>query len=558
MPEVNQQLDPLSRSQRLFAGVLLLLLVDVIWVVSLLLESSSDSRQVCHFPSQFQASSEFTEYIFKDLKFEKPFFSTYFKTSLFSTYLLGFLVYAPWREECRRQSNQVVVRGNGTNGRYHRVNVQEQEDEIVPVVDSDAGSESQVEDDSASNSSEQRLQPGTSSGASSSGRRPDRVRRTLSSPSFVPANIPESGKSSGTEESDLDGSGAGAASGSSRNSRRVRFKQLAEVVEMNPAEAIAANLARLSYNASLRAQAALRRAAQRLSVHEVARLALAFTLPWFAGNYCYQAALADTEAAVVNILSSTSSIFTMILAAMFPSGTGDKFTLSKFFAVCFSISGVVVVSYSDLNLEDGSIPKGALWALGGSFFYSVYIVLLRRKVHHEENMDAPMFFGFVGVFSSLLLWPGLFVVHLTHNEPFELPTAKQWEFLVVNGFIGTVISELLWLWGCFYTSSLIATLAIGLTIPLSVLADVLWKNKNYEPIFIVGTVPMFLSFFICALLTHYEDWDPILDGVKNVWRKVRMVCCCGRRSTATSYVFDRHERESLINQEQNSSQDEAL
>ena len=53
---------------------------------------------------------------------------------------------------------------------------------------------------------------------------------------------------------------------------------------------------------------------------------------------------------------------------------------------------VVLVSYSDINSIDGdvtvhsSIPKGALWALSGSFFYSTYIVLLRRKVNHEENM----------------------------------------------------------------------------------------------------------------------------------------------------------------------------
>jgi hypothetical protein len=43
---------------------------------------------------------------------------------------------------------------------------------------------------------------------------------------------------------------------------------------MNPAEAIAANLARLSYNASLRARAALRRAAARLSVGQVRRIFL--------------------------------------------------------------------------------------------------------------------------------------------------------------------------------------------------------------------------------------------------------------------------------------------
>lgn len=40
---------------------------------------------------------------------------------------------------------------------------------------------------------------------------------------------------------------------------------------MNPAEAIAANLARLSYSASLRAKAALRRAASKLSVGQVSK-----------------------------------------------------------------------------------------------------------------------------------------------------------------------------------------------------------------------------------------------------------------------------------------------
>ena len=94
-----------------------------------------------------------------------------------------------------------------------------------------------------------------------------------------------------------------------------------KVVEMNPGDALYANLARLSYSASLRAQvinplkavlfflagnsnsnlskAALRRAASRLTVGEVLQLALLFCFPWFLGNYCYQAALSETEAAVV-------------------------------------------------------------------------------------------------------------------------------------------------------------------------------------------------------------------------------------------------------------------
>ena len=442
------------------------------------------------------------------------------KTSLFTTYLLGFVVFSPWRQECRQHA-----RNRETNG-YHRV---ETEDPII----SDGAEESQLEDDAPA-------VPSTSNGGSGS------ILRSLSSPLFVPANIPESGKSSGTEES--DGDGISVSSSSRRSVRRVRFKQLAEMVEMNPREAMAANLARLSYNASLRAQAAIRKAAQRLTLHEVAKLALYFLVPWFLGSYCYQKALAKTEAAVVNILSSSSSLFTLVLSAIFKSDSSDRITVSKGCAVFANICGVFVVSYNDLHIEGDSVPKGAIWAIFGSIFYSIYIVLLKRKVSSEENMDAPMFFGFVGLFNAVLLWPGLLFCHFTGTEVFELPTLQQVELLVTNGFIGTVLSELLWLWGCFYTSSLMGTLAIGLTIPLSIIADILWRNKHYETIFVIGVIPMFFSFFIIAMLTHYEDWDPLMDFFRVVWNRLRVFFCC--RQEQNSYVFDRQERELLINQQQ--------
>jgi solute carrier family 35 protein F5 len=66
-----------------------------------------------------------------------------------------------------------------------------------------------------------------------------------------------------------------------------------------------------------------------------------FSFQWFIANYTYQTALADTEASIVTVLSSTSSLFALVLAALFPSNLGDRFTLSKLVAVCISISGLV-------------------------------------------------------------------------------------------------------------------------------------------------------------------------------------------------------------------------
>jgi hypothetical protein len=68
--------------------------------------------------------------------------------------------------------------------------------------------------------------------------------------------------------------------------------------------------------------------------------------------------------------------------------------------------------------------------------------------------------------------------------------------------------------GSFLTSSLLATLAISLTIPLSMLADVLMKGVTYSPTFYLGSLPMVFSFFAVTALSHYHNWDPILQCCK--------------------------------------------
>ena len=55
--------------------------------------------------------------------------------------------------------------------------------------------------------------------------------------------------------------------------------------------------------------------------------------------------------------------------------------------------------------------------------------------------------GFVGLFDFLLLLPFVLIWDVAGIERFELPpTPNVWTLMLVNAFIGTVLSELLWLW----------------------------------------------------------------------------------------------------------------
>lgn len=85
----------------------------------------------------------------------------------------------------------------------------------------------------------------------------------LSNPVYVPVKTPELDRNSGTESDDS-------------SVRSVRFNKLAEVRHMSETDATEALLARLSYQATLRAGELAKRAAIKLPVLRVAKLSLVF------------------------------------------------------------------------------------------------------------------------------------------------------------------------------------------------------------------------------------------------------------------------------------------
>ncbi|GFO38600.1 solute carrier family 35 member f5-like [Plakobranchus ocellatus] len=452
-------LSHLGRTHRFMLGLIVLLIVDVIWVVS----------------------SELTRYIFEEADFSKPFFTTYVKTVMFSLYLVGFLIWKPWRDQCCLGRNDIL----NLNG----------------------------ETASASPPSE-----------------PDPM---LGSPIYVPVKY-DSHASGG--ESDDAGSGGSC--------RSVRFNNLSEVRQLSDTYALEHKLARLSYQASVEATERMSILQNRLPIRQVFKLACVFCILWFFANYTYQIGLEKTEPAVVNILSSTSGLFTLVCAAVFPSGPTDKFTLSKLVAVLISLGGIVMVCKSDMKLEGGLVPVGAIWALVSAALYSFYLVLIKRKVENEDKMDIPMFFGFVGMFCMVLLWPGFVILNASGEESFQWPTRRQWLFILINGAIGTVLSEFLWLLGCFLTSSLVGTLSLSLVIPLSMIADGAIKSISFSVWFYVGSIPIIVSFVAVSLLTHWDSWDPVLLAVKKAAQFL-----CRRKGLIRVRELDREQTASLITEE---------
>ncbi|AEO56200.1 hypothetical protein MYCTH_2300840 [Thermothelomyces thermophilus ATCC 42464] len=252
---------------------------------------------------------------------------------------------------------------------------------------------------------------------------------------------------------------------------------------------------------------------EKLSVGETARLSLEFSLLWFAANYFASACLEYTSVGSVTILTSTSSIWTLVFCALTKVET---FTLRKLVGVLASLVGVVLISSVDLSGANddsrGSFPHkttvqiaiGDSMAFFSAIIYGVYVTVMKRRVGNEERVNMPLFFGLVGLFNVLFLWPGFFILHYTGIEPFELPpSASVWTIIAVNS-MASFFSDILWAYAMLLTTPLVVTVGLSLNIPLSLIGEMIQYSQYSSWLYWVGAGIVFISFLFINNETYEE------------------------------------------------------
>lgn len=167
-----------------------------------------------------------------------------------------------------------------------------------------------------------------------------------------------------------------------------------------------------------------------LNVRETTWLSLEFCLLWFIANYFVAACLEYTSVASSTILTSTSSIWTLVFGAVVGV---ERFTIKKLVGVLASLAGIVLISSVDLAGDNddnrGSFPHksqhqiaiGDAMAFFSALLYGAYAIVMKKRIGNEDRVNMPLFFGLVGLFNCIFLWPGFLILHFTGVEPFELP-----------------------------------------------------------------------------------------------------------------------------------------
>lgn len=254
-----------------------------------------------------------------------------------------------------------------------------------------------------------------------------------------------------------------------------------------------------------------------LTLVETARLSFEFCILWFLANYFAGACLEYTTVASSTILASTSSIWTLLSGSVIGV---ERFTLRKLFGVLASLAGIVLISTVDISGENdenrGSFPHktprelatGDSMAFLSAILYGFYAVLMKKRIGDESKVNMPLFFGLVGLFNVILLWPGFVILHLTGVETFQLPPTKRILIIVLVNAAFSLISDFCWAYAMLLTSPLIVTVGLSLTIPLSLIGQMIIDAQYSSAMYWVGAVIMLVSF---TFVNHEENKDE--DGL---------------------------------------------
>lgn len=272
---------------------------------------------------------------------------------------------------------------------------------------------------------------------------------------------------------------------------------------------------------SLKSGKSLEEGSKTLDIISTARLSLAFCILWFMANYFAMACLQYTTVASATILTSTSSVWTLLIGAFTKT---EKFTWRKLCGVLGSLIGIVLISQVDLSsheeptgqkraLDDFpdksayELALGDVLALISAIIYGLYTITLKKTTIKAlpKSIHMPTFFGFVGLFNIVLLLPLFPIFHFTKLEVFDWPpSAKIWTILLVNS-VSSLISDICWAYAMVFTSPLVVTVGLSLTIPLSLVGEMIIQGRFESWIYWVGAMIVVGSFVFVEREEKHEE-----------------------------------------------------
>jgi solute carrier family 35 protein F5 len=234
---------------------------------------------------------------------------------------------------------------------------------------------------------------------------------------------------------------------------------------------------------------------------------------WFLTQWCYNSALSLTSISSSTTLASTTSAFAFGMEVCMG---GERFGLYKLAGVIMGLLGSSLTGIHDSRHPDQDATNdrliGDLVAILAALGFAMYAVQIRTLFPENARYSMKVVLGYIGVINTIALSP-LAMYQFLHK-----PNGMDRRIValaLLRGLFDYVLGEYLFFRAVLLTSATVASVGMGLTIPMAFLADYVSGVENFASIYSIGGG---LCILIGFLLVNVPSPDPD-DNVEGILRE---------------------------------------
>lgn len=242
-------------------------------------------------------------------------------------------------------------------------------------------------------------------------------------------------------------------------------------------------------------------------------LSAKFAILWAAMCYSGNWSLAKTTLSSNMILSSTSSVFTLLMGKLI---TNHNVSAVKVVGVMASVVGSVIIALHDSSPVSSvrrSSLLGDLVALLSAVLYSFYTIALAKCIGKDyRRFSFLSFFGWMGQYGLWLGLPLIVAMQFTGLHTIPMLSYLVSMVMLLNGLV-SMVSDFLLAKAVLLTTPLIATVGLSTSIPVAMTFDAIFNGLFPTSIYLIGSVCILFGFILVNVeqLTMKRRCQPILD-----------------------------------------------
>jgi len=226
----------------------------------------------------------------------------------------------------------------------------------------------------------------------------------------------------------------------------------------------------------------------------------------FMADIFFNKGLQHTSVASTTVLVSTSCVFVFLYAVALRL---EAFHMMKLAGVLLGVAGTAMTTLGDASNEDTGdmVLWGDLCAIVASALYAAYTVQVRILCPQDEELySMQLLLGYVGVICTITFLP--FALYTLWHVYISWPALG---ILFVKGTLDFVVTDYLLFKSVILTNPTVASVGLGLTIPLAYIADyIMGKNAAFTVLSAMGPATVALGFLIVNL--YAEDPTSIIKN----------------------------------------------